>query len=103
MRKLESLRQRRALWRVLAIFTVLRPVEFDLSFEAYHLRPKRIPTWVSPAIFIAEIGIGHVVHGREHVPTLRHWRGVRRTRRALKLPTGARRDARGRGPFPFLH
>jgi hypothetical protein len=24
-----------------------------------------------PAIFIAEIGIGHVVHGGEHVPTLR--------------------------------
>jgi hypothetical protein len=41
------------------------------GLEPYHLRPKRIPDLGEPAIFIAEIGIRHVVHGGEHVPPLR--------------------------------
>ena len=39
--------------------------------KALPLTAEADPDLGEPAIFIAEIGIGHMVHGGEHVPTLR--------------------------------
>jgi hypothetical protein len=39
--------------------------------KALPLTAEADPDLGEPAIFIAEIGVGHMVHGGEHVPTLR--------------------------------
>jgi hypothetical protein len=58
-------------WTAVAVRGGLGRCLLLLWVRALPLTTEADPDLGEPAIFIAEIGIGHMVHGGEHVPTLR--------------------------------